>query len=269
MVAALRPAGAGLAVEARFELAEPLPTLAAGGAAGTALLQGYRGGATSLALLQSPARWPQPLQGLLQTALAADDAGPLPALVAQADAGPLVWGGDAQGWRLGTPARSPDPQQLQPALKAQGLVEAPVDLQGQQVQVWTRLLARSGAPAASGSLEASVVGAHTSPAAVSTTASTAAPLWWARSLEALGAQLEQGQLPRARLAELEALPAQGALLRWSMAAGPAQRLLRGWQPWQLLSGLAARNLAEAVDGLSLRLGSAEAQLQLNAALHFD
>jgi len=269
MVAALRPAGAGLAVEARFELAEPLPTLAAGGAAGTALLQGYRGGATSLALLQSPARWPQPLQGLLQTALAADDAGPLPALVSQADAGPLVWGGDAQGWRLGTPARSPDPQQLQPALKAQGLVEAPVDLQGQQVQVWTRLLARSGAPAASGSLEASVVGAHTSPAAVSTTASTAAPLWWARSLEALGAQLEQGQLPRARLAELEALPAQGALLRWSMAAGPAQRLLRGWQPWQLLSGLAARNLAEAVDGLSLRLGSAEAQLQLNAALHFD
>jgi hypothetical protein len=233
------------------------------------LLQSYRGDAASLALLQSPARWPQPLPGLLQTALAADDAGPLPALVALADPGPLVWGGDARGWRLGTPARSPDPQQLQPVLQAQGLVEAPVDLQGQQVQVWTRLLARSGAPAASGSLEASVVGAHTSPAAASPVASPTAPLWWAQSLEALGTQLEQSQPPRARLAALEALPAQAALLRWSMAAEPAQRLLRGWQPWQLLSGLAARNLGDAVEALSLRLGPAEAQLQLNAVMRFD
>jgi hypothetical protein len=71
------------------------------------------------------------------------------------------------------------------------------------------------------------------------------------------------------LAALEALPAQAALLRWSMAAEPAQRLLRGWQPWQLLSGLAARNLGDAVEALSLRLGPAEAQLQLNAVMRFD
>jgi hypothetical protein len=54
-----------------------------------------------------------------------------------------------------------------------------------------------------------------------------------------------------------------------MAAEPAQRLLRGWQPWQLLSGLAARNLGDAVEALSLRLGPAEAQLQLNAVMRFD
>ncbi|MEB3235811.1 MAG: DUF3352 domain-containing protein [Cyanobacteriota bacterium] len=264
LTAALRPEGAGLAVEARLAWPEALPAVAPTNAA-TGLLQAYRGDPGSLALLQVPSRWPPLLQQLLHQALAAADAGPVPALVAAADPGPLLWARGEQGWQLGTPVRSPDPKDLEAALQEQGLVAAPVDLQGQSVRVWTRLVA-GPKPAAAGSLEATVVAAHGNGPG----APALAPTWWAQSLPALGQLLAPqpaSRLPVDRLRDqLEELGAPRALLRWALAPGPGRALLQQWQPWQLLSGLAAQPLAEAVQGLSLSLEPQDSQLLLRAHL---
>ncbi|MEB3277011.1 MAG: DUF3352 domain-containing protein [Cyanobacteriota bacterium] len=262
LTAALRPQGAGLAVEARLALPEPLPPLPAGGGAAP-LLAAYRGDATSLALLQAPSRWPPVLQALLGRAAAAADAGPLPALVAAAEPGPLLWASGSQGWQLGTPARSPDPKELAPALQQQGLVQAPLQLQGQTVQVWTRLAAAAQG-AVAGTLEATVVGAHTG--------ATAGPSWWAQTLPALAQVLEPPSSDRPQVnptqVALDQLAAPRALLRWALAPAPARQLLQRWQPWQLLSGVAAAPLADAVQGLSLSLEAQDSQLQLKAQLRF-
>jgi hypothetical protein len=263
MVAVVRPEGAGLALDARFSLAEPLPTASAATAAqGPALLQAFRGEADSLALLQGPGDWPDPLQRLLQPGLAAAQAGPIPALVAAAAHGPLLWSRTDQGWRLGLPARSPDSQQLVPALQAEHLLPAPLQLQGQPVEAWTRLAA-SGQNGDAGQLEATVVGVHTS------ATSTAAPQWWAQSLPALAAQFEAPQGPQSQLAALDALPASPrALLRWTLASGPARELLQAWQPWQLLAALGGEPIGSGLQGLGLSLEPLDGQLQLRARLQF-
>ena len=62
-----------------------------------------------------------------------------------------------------------------------------------------------------------------------------------------------GLSPLSLLAKLAALDQPQASLQWAMAAGPAQALLQRWSTWQLLSGLAGRPLAPAVQGLSLSL----------------
>jgi len=188
----------------------------------------------------------------------------MPALVAAADEGPLVWAQGPRGWLLGTTPQSPDPEQLQPLLQRRGLVEAQLDLADRPVQVWTRLQAGSavGRKAGAGGdpqLEATLVGVHT-------LAQGAGPLWWAQSLAALSQQLEQRQPPRQRLAELDALQAPDALLRWTLAQAPARALLAHWQPWQLLSGLGGQPLGDAVDGLSLSLEPGAERLQLKARL---
>ena len=254
LLAALRPEGSSLLLDARLALSEPLEPVP--GARDTGLVQALRGEVDSLALLQAPALWPEALQAVLTAALATQ-ASPMPSLVAAADEGPLLWAQGPRGWLLGTTAQSPAPEQLQPQLQLRGLVEAQLDLEGQPVQVWTRLQKRAGSGEAQ--LEATLVGAHTVPQA-------GAPLWWAESLAALAQQLEQRQVPRQRLAELEALEAPGALLRWTLAQAPARALLLRWQPWQLLSGLAGQPLSEAVDGLSVALAPQGDQLQLKVRL---
>jgi hypothetical protein len=266
LVAALRPEGPGLALEARFELAEPLPPLPLAADAGAALLQAFRGEASGLALLQAPAAWPEALQALLQQAMDRIDP-PLPALVAAADRGPLLWAQGPQGWRLGTPAGSPDPEVLQQAVQAEGLVQAPLTLNGQTVEVWTRLAAPApallrrsqGNPA--GQLEATLVGARAA-------AGPRAPSWWAQSLAALAQQQETRTVPQQRLAQLQALQAPDALLRWALAAAPARQLLQQWLPWQWLSGLAGQPLAGAVDGLALAVEPEGGGLLLHARLGF-
>ena len=273
LVAAVRPEGASLALEARIELADGVnlgPAADPDGPGAAALLQAYRGDADSLAVLQAPADWPQQLQGLLQRVLAVESEA-MPARVAAADHGPLLWAQDPLGWQLGSAAHSPDPQQLQDTLRAAGLVEAPLQLQGQTVQVWTRLAAIT--PAAlrkqrgetDPHLQATLLGAHTLPAA----GSTDAPVWWAQSLALLSQQLQQRQQPRQRLAQLEALAAPQALLRWALAAAPAGDLLQQWQPWQLVSGLAGRPLTDAVQGLALAVEPGSGELLLKARLQFD
>jgi len=267
LTAALRPEGAGVVVDARLALAEPLPALSASSGSAS-LLAAYRAEASSLALLQAPSQWPPLLKELLARALSADDAGPLPALVAAAEPGPLLWARAEQGWQLGTPARSPDPKELASELQAQQLVQAPVQLAGQNVQVWTRLAAQANA-AAAGQLEATVVGAHT----LASSAATAAPTWWGQSLPVLQALIEPAAggrpAPHALAAQLSEWGASRALVRWAMGPAPAQQLLQSWQPWQVLSGLAAQPLERGVQGLSLSLEPADQGLELRANLRFS
>ena len=177
LVAAIRPDGPGLSLEARLSLAQPWPTPSVQGSAqafdqpsgqpleqplgqpsiqpfdrpsdpistqvvgsdsaGQTLLEAYRGDADSLALLVDPAHWPAELQPLLQASLG-QVGSPMPSLVAAAANGPLLWAEGPMGWQLGTEALQPDPAELEPALAAQGLVAAPLDWRGRPVQVWTR-----------------------------------------------------------------------------------------------------------------------------------
>ena len=184
LVAAIRPDGPGLSLEARLSLAQPWPTPSVQGSAqafdqpsgqpleqplgqpssqpfdrpsdpistqvvgsdsaGQTLLESYRGDADSLALLVDPAHWPAELQPLLQASLG-QVGSPMPSLVAAAANGPLLWAEGPMGWQLGTEALQPDPAELEPALAAQGLVAAPLDWRGRPVQVWTRLEAGKAA----------------------------------------------------------------------------------------------------------------------------
>ena len=257
LVASLRPDGRSLALEALLRLAPgatgppPAPPAAAGDA-GLALLAALQGQSDSLALVQQPSLWPELWQPLLAAVLRVGEGGGdglLPALVAAADPGPLLWSAGSQGWLLGTPVDQPDPASLEQGLAAQGLTAAPLPVEGDaSVMVWTRLEAppagRRIGREESAVLQASLAGARTSQGQLA---------WWGQNLAVLQEQRESRQTPRLRLAQLAALDQPQASLQWATAAGPAQALLQRWSTWQLLSGLAGRPLAPAVQGLSLSL----------------
>ena len=255
LVASLRPDGRSLALEALLRLAPgaasppPAPPAAAGDA-GPALLAALQGQTDSLALVQQPSRWPELWQPLLAAVLRVGEGdGLLPALVAAADPGPLLWSAGSQGWLLGTAVDQPDPASLEQGLAAQGLTAAPLPVEGDaSVMVWTRLEAppagRRIGREEGAVLQASLAGARASQGQLA---------WWGQNLAVLQEQRESRQTPRLRLAQLAALDQPQASLQWAMAAGPAQALLQRWSTWQLLSGLAGRPLAPAVQGLSLSL----------------
>ena len=257
LVASLRPDGRSLALEALLRLAPgaasppPAPPAAAGDA-GPALLAAMQGQSDSLALVQQPSLWPELWQPLLAAVLRVSEGGGdglLPALVAAADPGPLLWSAGSQGWLLGTAVDQPDPASLEQGLAAQGLTAAPLPVEGDaSVMVWTRLEAppagRRIGREEGAVLQASLAGARASQGQLA---------WWGQNLAVLQEQRESRQTPRLRLAQLAALDQPQASLQWAMAAGPAQALLQRWSTWQLLSGLAGRPLAPAVQGLSLSL----------------
>ncbi|QPN71044.1 DUF3352 domain-containing protein [Synechococcus sp. CBW1108] len=259
LVASLRPDGRSLALEALLRLAPGAtglppapPPPAAAGDAGLALLAALQGQADSLALVQQPSRWPELWQPLLAAVLRVGEGGAeglLPALVAAADPGPLLWSAGSQGWLLGTAVDQPDPASLEQGLAALGLTAAPLPVEGDaNVMVWTRLEAppagRRIGREEGAVLQASLAGARASQGQLA---------WWGQNLAVLQEQRESRQTPRLRLAQLAALDQPQASLQWAMAAGPAQGLLQRWSTWQLLSGLAGRPLAPAVQGLSLSL----------------
>ena len=254
LVASLRPDGRSLALEALLRLAPGAtgPPPAPPGDAGPALLAALQGQSDSLALVQQPSLWPELWQPLLAAVLRVGEGGGdglLPALVAAADPGPLLWSAGSQGWLLGTPVDQPDPASLEQGLAAQGLTAAPLPVEGDaSVMVWTRLEAppagRRIGREESAVLQASLAGARASQGQLA---------WWGQNLAVLQEQRESRQTPRLRLAQLAALDQPQASLQWAMAAGPAQALLQRWSTWQLLSGLAGRPLAPAVQGLSLSL----------------
>ena len=254
LVASLRPDGRSLALEALLRLAPGAtgPPPAPPGDAGPALLAALQGQSDSLALVQQPSLWPELWQPLLAAVLRVGEGGGdglLPALVAAADPGPLLWSAGSQGWLLGTAVDQPDPASLEQDLAAQGLTAAPLPVEGDaSVMVWTRLEAppagRRIGREEGAVLQARLAGARGSQGQVAC---------WGQNLAVLQEQRESRQTPRLRLAQLAALDQPQASLQWAMAAGPAQALLQRWSTWQLLSGLAGRPLAPAVQGLSLSL----------------
>ncbi|MFM7635730.1 MAG: DUF3352 domain-containing protein [Cyanobacteriota bacterium] len=251
LVAALRPAGPGLAVDvvlSRAAGAAPSDWTLTPQAEdrAVALLTSLRGEVDSLTLLQNPAALPGFLQPLLVQVLARAS-GPLPALVSAVDPGPLLWAEGPDGWLLGTGADAPAPSALEPALAAEGLIAAPLQLaDGRPVQVWARLAAAVGrrGRSAGSQLQADLVGARARQGDLA---------WWSEDLGRLEQQGEARHGPRQRLRQLAALDRGDAALQWAGGRGPAQALLRQWSSWRLLSGLAAEPLARAADGLALAL----------------
>ena len=265
LVASLRPDGRSLALEALLRLAPGAtgPPPAPPGDAGPALLAALQGQSDSLALVQQPSLWPELWQPLLAAVLRVGEGGGdglLPALVAAADPGPLLWSAGSQGWLLGTAVDQPDPASLEQDLAAQGLTAAPLPVEGDaSVMVWTRLEAppagRRIGREEGAVLQASLAGARASQGQLA---------WWGQNLAVLQEQRESRQTPRLRLAQLAALDQPQASLQWAMAAGPAQALLQRWSTWQLLSGLAGRPLAPAVQGLSLSLEPGDSNSESNS-----
>jgi hypothetical protein len=248
LVAALRPEGRELVLDgwldAPRQQQSPLPQ-SVGGDGAAPLLALLHGEADSIALVQDPAHWPDGWRrNLLQLQQASADA-PLPGLLLQAGQGPLLWREGADGTLFGSGAGQPDPAALEPGLQEQGLVAAPLELDGQTVQVWTRLQAavsQHRRPAGAGGLEATLAAARSVQDGWA---------WWSDSLETLHRQQRGHGQPRALLDRLEALAMPEAALRWAGDADPSRILLQRWVGWRRLSALAGQPLADSVQALTL------------------
>ena len=266
LVAALQPAGRSLQVDALAQLRTPLPSSPGASAAATAapFLAALGQPARSLALLSRPAAlleeaaapdqvdpWSALLGPPLQQALS-QAGGPLPALVAAADDGPLLWASQPGGWLLGTPPAPALLDAVNEGLAQQGYSASPLDSQGQTLQAWTRLQSHPvrGNP---DQLQAELAGAR---------ASEGDWAWWGQGLAVLNEQHEGRQPPQERLDQLEALATPGAPFQWAMDAGIAQSLMAAWTPWRLLTTLSSTPLAPVVDGAALSLEAEAGQPRL-------
>ncbi|MEB3351806.1 MAG: DUF3352 domain-containing protein [Cyanobacteriota bacterium] len=263
LVAALRPSGRGVRLDARLDGGPPPPALAPLQA--DALLDPLAASPTSLALVENAAEQLQhPLLGpWLQAILAAAGADqPLPQAVAAADGGPLLLASGEGGWLLGTAAADPDPQALQPALTAAGLTAAPLERAGQDLQVWTHLSVAGGRGARPDGLRVELAAARRPAGAVA---------WWSPSLALL--ERADGARPAAALLrrrdQLRALAWPQAPLQWALGPSAARARMAAWRPWRLLSGLAATPLADPVDGLAVAVGADGDGWQLRAALSLE
>ncbi|MEB3307341.1 MAG: DUF3352 domain-containing protein [Cyanobacteriota bacterium] len=251
LLAALRPEGRSLAVEAIVRSSRPTeqsPDVASvkPGAVGRAeaLLRELKGEADSLAVIDNPAM----ASGLVQPLLARAISGltsPLPALVGAADQGPMLVARSRSGWLLGTGSEDPVPEQLASALAAEGLIAAPLQLaDGPVVRVWARLLApgsgRQGRDPET-QLQAELAGARLI---------SGDHAWWAGRLDRLVQQSEARQGPRRRLEQLASLESPDPAARWAVGPGEARELLTGWTGLRWLSTLAGQPLADAAEGLA-------------------
>ena len=266
LVAALQPAGRSLQVDALAQLRTPLPSSPGASAAATAapFLAALGQPARSLALLSRPAAlleeaaapdqvdpWSALLGPPLQQALS-QAGGPLPALVAAADDGPLLWASQPGGWLLGTPPAPALLDAVNEGLAQQGYSASPLNSQGQTLQAWTRLQSHPvrGNP---DQLQAELAGAR---------ASEGDWAWWGQGLAVLNEQHEGRQPPQERLDQLEALATPRAPFQWAMDAGIAQNLMAAWTPWRLLTTLSSTPLAPVVDGAALSLEAEAGQPRL-------
>jgi hypothetical protein len=263
LVLALAPAGRGLELAGLLQLGQPLPLTPLRD--GEPLLQQIALPVSSLALVQNPAAllaaespW-RPLATALLALALPPTAGPLPALVAGADGGPLLGARSDQGWLLGSRQDQPDPAGLAAPLAEAGYVPAPLLLKQRPLLVWSQLLSKpvKGNPdqlqarLAGARAQGPMAGANTGPGTGSDLA------WWAEGLAVLETQLEGHHPPKERLRQLELLQSPQAPLQWAMDGATARSLLATWQPWRLLVALSGADgsLAESVRGAALSLES--------------
>ena len=261
LVLALAPAGRGLELAGLLQLGQPLPLTPLRD--GEPLLQQIALPVSSLALVQNPAAllaaespW-RPLATALLALALPPTAGPLPALVAGADGGPLLGARSDQGWLLGSRQDQPDPAGLAAPLAEAGYVPAPLLLKQRPLLVWSQLLSKpvKGNPdqlqarLAGARAQGPMAGADTGPGTGSDLA------WWAEGLAVLETQLEGHHPPKERLRQLELLQSAQAPLQWAMDGATARSLLATWQPWRLLVALSGADgsLAESVRGAALSL----------------
>ena len=226
-----------------------------------ALLKALGGDSDSLAILRNPAGLlDQPwLKPLLQAITHPEEGGPLPPLIAAADPGALVLSQAPQGWLIGTGAQTPRPETLEASLAAEGLIDAPLEVNGESVTVWTRLQASGGQGGRQGphdQLQASVAGWRRQ---------TDGLAWWGGNL----ALLNPGPARRSLLArqqQMAALDRPQAPLRWVVGGEPATALLRQWRPWTLLNSLAGGHLVPGVQSLALALDPEDTTVRWTARL---
>ena len=265
VVASLRPQGQELVLDGWLETmaGEALPP--AGSAAAAGLLQALHGEAAELALVQDPAHWPASWQALLRPLLGnagQSEPGAVVPLLLEAADGPVLWRKGPEGWLLGSGPDHPNPAVVDASLRQLGLVAAPLEVEGDTLQAWTRLQAAPDQPRrarAPGQLQASLAAAR------SLEGSWA---WWSDSLEILSAQHQGRSQPRALQARLQALAMPAASLQWAGDGRPAQDLLQRWRGWRLFSALAGEPLAEPVQGLALGLEPDGDALRLQVRLDY-
>jgi hypothetical protein len=270
LVAALRPQGRQLVLDGWLDQAPALepdqPPLALAGADGQALLAALEGDAAQLALLQDPAQWPaawQPLLGALLGPASRQEALTLPSLLLSAARGPVLWRQDGDGWLLGSGPEQPAPAALAEGLQGLGLVASPLELEGQPVQVWTRLQAPTAQRRRAGVPEQLAV---TLAAARSEQAGWA---WWSDSLEALAQQQRGRHQPTALIHRLQDLELPQAALQWAAAGPPAQDLLRRWSGWRLLAAMAGQDFSEPVSAVALAVQPDADGLRWRARIAYD
>ncbi|MFM7086715.1 MAG: DUF3352 domain-containing protein [Cyanobium sp.] len=259
LMAVLRPEGRDLVLRSRLSLPAASPLHPLEPTEADALLAAVPGSPASLALLQDPAALQaDPLLGpLLQRALGrrplerAEQQGPLPELLARSISGALLAAQGPDGWWMGSEAGASDPAVLQPLAEQAGLLQAPLEVAGRPLQVWTHLELplrpggrgrRGAAPVGTAQpLQATLAGWREQRQGLA---------WWAGRLEQVQAAAAGADLERLRR-RLQLLEHPEASLQWSLDGDGARALLRSWQPWRLLSALAGGGLDSPVRGLAL------------------
>ncbi len=266
LLLALRPEGRSLRLSALLGLPPEmaLPVFAGDAGLGRELLAALHRPVSSLALVQDPATIAtipllQPL--LARLTGAADAAGPVPALVVGSDGGPLLAAARGDHWLLGTAADRPEASALEAALAADGLIAAPLEVDGHPLLVWTRLQAVPGRrDGRSGQLQAPLLGWRWQ---------KGGQAWWGESLGQLDSLDGSETKGAGRLQEqLEDLAVPEAALQWALDGPRARDLLAGWRPWQRLTALAGGPLSEPVTGLALALQGEPGVLTVEARLDF-
>jgi hypothetical protein len=271
LLAVLQPQGRQLELRARLLLPEAPRLAPLQPEQAEALLSALRGSPESLALIQDPSALGQValLRPLLERSLGlrpqgmAERQGPLPALLSRTIHGPLLASQAPMGWQLASLSGDPASSDLEPLLRQEGLLEAPLAVDGHSLRVWTHL----SLPGRAGRRERGGADALVAPLA-GWSEQRQELAWWGQTLAALEAPAESRSLTFLRRG-LRELGVPQAPLQWSLDGDGARGLLRSWQPWRLLSALAGGGLDGPVRGLALALESPPelSALELRARLN--
>ena len=186
---------------------------------------------------------------------------PAAAAVLQRDDGPLLWQQQDEGWLLTSRHGHPALSEVDAQLQDEGLSRSALAEEGDNLQVWTRLVHRRGR---TNGLDAQLAVVQ---------ASSSGQDWWAETLAAMALRRDNRGVQTLRR-QWQALkgtdsPAQAMLLD----STTARELLRQWTPWGQLMALTGQPLQERVTGLGLTLGvdhqdDDSTELPLNVRLAF-